>query len=93
MELLVIFLAIIVVGYLVLHKTNHKLKATSQTKQEIITRYENELKTLLEECKNDSESCKEQKALYLKKCNDELSRNIFFTPEESKEILQKLAQL
>lgn len=93
MELLFIFLAIIVVGYLVLHKTKHKLKETSQTKQEIIARYENELKTILEQYKDNNEVQKEQKALYLKKCNSELSRNIFFTPEESKEILQKLASL
>lgn len=92
MEFLFIFLAIIVVGYLVLNKTQHKLKATSQTKKEIIVRYEKELKNLLSQCK-DQESAKQQKAVFLKKCNDELSRNIFFTPEESKEILQKLASL
>ena len=92
MEFLVIFLAIIVVGYLVLNKTNHKLKATSQTKQEIIDRYENEMKNILAKCENPEKE-KEQKALYLKKCNDELSRNIFFTPEEAKDILQKLANL
>jgi len=92
MEFLFIFLAIIVIGYLVLTKTKHKLKETSQTKQEIIARYESELKQVLEECK-DKESSQKQKALYLKKCNDELSRNIFFTPDEAKEILQKLASL
>jgi len=93
MEFLFIFLAIIVVGYLLLNRTKHKLKATSQTKQEIITRYENDLQAILEQHKENNEIQKKQKALFLKKCNDELSRNIFFTPEESKKILQKLASL
>lgn len=93
MELLFIFLAIIVIGYLVLYKTRGRLKETAQTKREIITRYETELKNILEKYKDDSQTAKEQKSIYLKKTNEELSRNIFFTQDESKEILQKLANL
>ena len=94
MELLsIFFIAVVVVFYFILRKTNYKFKKTSQTKQEIITRYENELKVILSQYENNSEAYKEQKAFYLKKCNDELSRNIFFSKEESKEILQKLASL
>ncbi len=92
MEFLFIFLAIIVTGYLVLKKTNTKLKETSKTKQEIIQRYENDLQAILDQCE-DQESKQKQKAIFLKKCNEELSRNIFFTPDEAKEILQKLASL
>lgn len=92
MEFAFIFLAIIVVGYLVLNKTNNKIKQTSQTKKEIIQRYENELQSLLDQCE-DKESQQKQKAVFLKKCNDELSRNIFFTQNEAKEVLQKLASL
>jgi predicted transcriptional regulator len=92
MEFLFIFLAIILIGYLVLNKTGAKLKETTQTKKEIIARYENDLKTLLSTIENPEDK-KAQKSLFLKKCNDELSRNIFFTPEEAKEILQKLATL
>ena len=93
MEFLFIFLAIIVTGYLVLNKTKHKLKETAQTKQEIIQRYKSDLQIVLEQHKEDNEVQQKQKTLFLKKCNDELSRNIFFTPEESKEILKKLAHL
>ena len=79
MEFAFIFLAIIVIGYLVLQKTGAKLKETSQTKQEIIKRYEDQLKDILAKSSEDEKSS--QKAQFLKKCNDELSRNIFFTPK------------
>lgn len=93
MEFAFIFLAIIVIGYLVLNKTNAKIKQTSQTKKEIILRYENNLLAILEQHNDDPEKQKLQKAEFLKQCNNELSRNIFFTSDEAKEILQKLATL
>ena len=93
MEFAVIFLATLVVAYIVLRKTNHKLKQTAVKKEEIITQYETELKALLEQHNNDSITQLEQKTRYLKQCNDELSRNIFFTDEESTKIIQKLANI
>jgi len=93
MEFVVIFLATLVVAYIVLRKTNHKLKQTAVKKEEIITQYESELKKLLQQYNNDSITQLEQKKRYLKQCNDELSRNIFFTAEESAKIIQKLANI
>lgn len=93
MEFVVIFLATLVVAYIVLRKTNHKLKQTAVKKNEIILEYERELKALLEQYSDDKITQLEQKKRYLKQCNDELSRNIFFTDEESSKILQKLANI
>ncbi len=93
MEFVVIFLATLVVAYIILRKTNHKLKQTAVKKEEIITQYETELKALLEQYNDDSITQLEQKKRYLKQCNDELSRNIFFTAEESAKIIQKLANI
>lgn len=89
MEFVVIFLVTLVVAYIILRKTNHKLKSEHQKKSEIIEQYENELKILLQNNQNKTEV----KTEFLKKCNDELSRNIFFTKEESSQLLQRLAQL
>lgn len=91
MEFVVIFLATLVVAYIILRKTNHKIKQTAVKKNEIIDQYETELKSLLKQYDNDKITQLEQKKRYLKQCNDELSRNIFFTKEESSQIIQKLA--
>jgi DNA anti-recombination protein RmuC len=93
MEFVVIFLATLVVAYIVLRKTNHKLKQTAIKKSEIINNYERELKALLEQHNDDKITQLEQKKRYLKQCNDELSRNIFFTADETSDIIQKLANI
>ena len=74
-------------------KTNYKIKQTATKKTEIITHYEKELKTILEQYSDDKVMQLEQKKQYLKQCNEELSRNIFFTKEESLKIVQKLATM
>lgn len=89
MEFVVIFLVTLVVAYIILRKANHKLKSEHQKKSEIIKQYEDELKDLLKNSQNQVEIKKE----FLKKCNDELSRNIFFTKEEASQLLQRLAQI
>jgi len=66
-------------------------KSSGLKKSEIIAQYEDDLKQLLTKYENDKTKKMEQKKAYLQKCSSELSRNIFFTPEESKEIIQKLA--
>ena len=90
MEFVVIFLISLITIYVVLRKTNHKLKDHNVKKNEIIEEYESELKLILE---NDKENQAENKKIFLKKCNDELSRNIFFTETEASNIIQKLAKL
>ena len=93
MEFVVIFLATLVVAYIVLRKTNHKIKQTAVKKNEIIEQYESELKSLIEQYKEDKITQLEQKKRFLKQCNDELSRNIFFTNEESSIIIKRLAEI
>lgn len=92
MEFAFIFLAIIVVGYLVLNKTNTKIKQTSKKKEEIIEDYKKELQTILDKASCDEEKI-QLKNQFLQKCNSELSRNIFFTKSEATQALQKLASL
>jgi len=94
MEFAVIFLATILVAYIILRKTNHKIKDHNVKKSEIIQQYEQELKKILENTKENSmdNSLKEKKK-FLKNCNSELSRNIFFTQEEVSKIIKRLAQL
>jgi len=36
---------------------------------------------------------KEDKLVYIKKCNSELSRNIFFTEEEANKLIEKLVSI
>ena len=93
MEFVVIFLATLVVAYIVLRKTNLKIKQTARKKDEIVSQYEIQMKALIEQYKDDKILQLEQKTRYLKQCNDELSRNIFFTTEEKSQILQKLADI
>lgn len=93
MEFVVIFLATLVVAYIVLRKTNLKIKQTARKKDEIVSQYEIQMKALVEQYKDDKILQLEQKTRYLKQCNDELSRNIFFTTEEKSQILQKLADI
>ena len=93
MEFVVIFLATLVVAYIVLRKTNLKIKQTVRKKDEIVSQYEIQMKALVDQYKDDKILQLEQKTRYLKQCNDELSRNIFFTAEEKSQILQKLADI
>ena len=93
MEFVVIFLATLVVTYIVLRKTNLKIKQTVRKKDEIVSQYEIQMKALVDQYKDDKILQLEQKTRYLKQCNDELSRNIFFTAEEKSQILQKLADI
>ena len=36
---------------------------------------------------------KEEKVIYVKKCNSELSRNIFFTEKEANQLIEKLVSI
>ena len=93
MEYLAIFLIILILGYFTIFKTQVKIRQTNEKKEDIIQNYHNDLQKILAQHQNDKTIQREQKARFLKQCNDELSRNIFFTPDESKKILQNLAKL
>ncbi len=92
MEFAIIFIAVGFIAYFLLFKTKNKIQETSTKKEQIVLQYEKELQKLLEEAQTPQEQTK-IKNHFLQKCNDELSRNIFFTQEESKQALHKLAQL
>jgi hypothetical protein len=92
MEYLFIFLAVAFIAYLLLFKTKNKIQETSVKKEQIILEYEKELQELLLKTDDPKEQA-QIKNKFLQKCNSELSRNIFFTQEESKQALQKLASI
>jgi len=92
MEFAFIFLAIIVIAYLILNKTQKKIRLTSQKKDQIVHSYIKELGSALSKAKDDEEK-KQIKNSYLKRYNSELSRNIFFTQDEATKALEKLASL
>ncbi len=84
---------ITIIIVVVFTKNKHQIKSSAIKKSEIILQYQNQLKNILHQCKDDKDTKIEQKKLFLQKCNSELSRNIFFTQDEAKQIIQKLAQL
>ncbi|MCK5111263.1 MAG: hypothetical protein KAQ94_07055 [Arcobacteraceae bacterium] len=89
--LIIIVIAVIIV--VVFTKNKHQIKSSSVKKSEIILKYQNQLKNILRQCKDDKDTKIKLKKLFLQKCSSELSRNIFFTQDEAKQIIQKLAQL
>ncbi|MEA3498993.1 MAG: hypothetical protein U9R16_08040 [Campylobacterota bacterium] len=92
--IVILILALIIVGFLIYlnnSKANHKSSIVK--KHEIIEQYEDELKTILDKYQNDDKRRVDEKKLFLQKCSSELSRNIFFDPKESKQIIMKLASL
>lgn len=62
-------------------------------KDEIIKAYEEELKQILASCSGNKALEIEKKVQFLKKVNHELSMNIFFDKDESKQILQNLSKM
>jgi len=79
-------------GILLLTKSTSEIKKPAIKKEEIILQYEKELETILEQYKNNKNKQLEEKKKFLQRCNSELSRNIFFTEEESINIIKRLLQ-
>ena len=88
-----LILILVVIFLLIQNNTTPTSKNKALKKEEIILNYENELKSILLKHKDNKTKQIEQKKLFLQKCSSEFSRNIFFSTEESKQIIQKLAQL
>lgn len=70
-----------IIGFVIYQstKTNFQIKSSGIKKSEIINEYKNKL---------DALETKEEKVVYLKTINQELSRNIFFEQNEIREIIQ-----
>ena len=82
-----------VIGFFVFGQKNYQVKNSAVKKEEIITQYEDELKSLLSKYKNDKTIQLKEKKLFLRNCNSELSRNIFFTHEETVKIIERLLKI
>lgn len=68
-------------------------KSPASSKADIIKNYEEELLSILEECKDDSELGKRRRIDFLKKVNQELAMNIFFEKEEARKVLEDLSRM
>lgn len=82
---------LVIVIFLKLTKKEHKSLLTK--KSEIREEYFNQLRVILKKYTDNPEEKLEQKKNFIKKCNDELSRNIFFSDLESHQIISDLAKL
>lgn len=93
MEYIIIFLILAITVFFVLSQKNCKVKKTGVKKEEIIMSYENDLRKILKKFEDNKPLQIEQKKKFLQNCNNELSRNIFFTEEEAIKIIQRLSLL
>jgi len=93
MEFIFVFIILAITLFLFLQNKNNSVKNPVLKKEEIYTQYKKQLQTLLEKYKDNKTVQIEQKKIFLQNCNSELSRNIFFTQEESIQMLQKLSKL
>jgi len=94
MEIIILILLLIFIGiFYIVSQKNCKIKNTAVKKEEIITQYKNDLEKLLKKYEGDRSKQVEQKKLFLQKTNSELSRNIFFTHEESVKIIERLLKI
>ena len=93
MEFIFVFIILAITLFLFLQNKNNSVKNPVVKKEEIYTQYKKQLQSLLEKYKDNKTIQIEQKKIFLQNCNSELSRNIFFTQEESIEMLQKLSRL
>jgi hypothetical protein len=81
--LIVIILLILIVAF-VFYTKNNKQTNPAKKKIDIQNEYIAILKT---------KKTKEEKIAFIKQCNSELSRNIFFTKQEADNLIQKLINL
>jgi len=93
MEIFLILIFFILLAFF--YKSQKKLKIRNSTdkKEEIVNSYEKELQTILKKYENDKTKQIEQKKIFLQHCNCELSRNIFFTNEETMKVIEKLLKI
>jgi len=94
LEVLLIFIILIlVISFFLFSNKNSKVKNTAVKKEEIILEYEHNLQKILRKYENNKSKQIEEKKLFLQQCNSELSRNIFFTHEESIKVIERLLKI
>ena len=85
------YLAYFVIKFI--YFTNKNILKKTQSKLDIINRYKIALLKILNESKDDKELQRSNKIEFLKRVNDELSRNIFFEKHEIKVVLEELSKM
>ena len=93
MEIILILVFFILLVFFYKSQKNLKIRNSIDKKQEIIKNYEKELKTLLQKYKHDKTKQVEERKKFLQYCNSELSRNIFFTNDETVKIIENLLKI
>ncbi len=88
--ILAVILISIVLFFIFKDKGSFSVRSKTVKKEEISQNYINELKDILSSCDTKEEKIA-QKKIFIQKTNSELSRNIFFSEEESKDLLKKLS--
>lgn len=93
-DTVLLVLVIIFIGLFIFRNKTTVIKKSSEVKkEEIINQYIQELQTLIEKHKNDSEMLKKEKLNFIKNVNSQLNKNIFFTQNEIKKIIYELTLL
>ena len=96
MDILTLLLIILIplAIYLIINQNKQKnIKDTAVKKSEIIAEYKSQMQAVITQNAHDPQKQKEEKIKLLKKINHELSMNLFFDENESKEILNELLQI
>lgn len=95
MEIVLIILILAVIVFLVLFfNTNKKeVRSSALKKEELIQKYEEEMRAVLDEYKENPELQKIKKIEYLKKASAKIHNNIFFSDGEARTLVQRLASL
>ena len=93
MEYLGTTLLTIILVVLFIYFTNNNILKKTQSKLDIINRYKVALLKILNESKDDKVLQRSNKIEFLKRVNDELSRNIFFEKHEIKVVLEELSKM
>ena len=92
-----IVLILIVVAFVLIvryfFKTPKYIKPAHIKKEEIFNTYKEQMVNIKDLYKDDEETLKQQKMIFLKSVNAELHKNLFFDEEEIKAVIQELARL
>lgn len=93
MEFILLISIFFVLLLFLFSKKNYKIKNKTLKKEEIVQEYEYNLKNILAKYSTNKNEQIKQKKIFLQNCNNELSRNIFFTEEEAIIVIQRLSKL
>ena len=97
MEILVVVLGLALIAFLVFYLGNNTSKkeyrSSALKKEELIQKYEDEMKAIIEQYKYDPDTLTIKKIEYLKKASNKIHNNIFFSDSEAKALVQRLASL